>query len=219
MGRMVLVLRADAAQEAALDELLRAQQDPASRYYHRWLTPEQFGRRFGVSQNDLAQVTKWLRSLGMEVEEIPASHRAVIFSGTAAQVESAFQTKLQRYRVRGQEHLANATDPAIPRSLATVVSGVVSLHDFRSAPSYIVAPNYTASNGAHFLMPQDWAMIYDVTPLYNQGTRWDRAKYCSARPRGHRALRYSNVSHECRPLAQRSAGHPQRTGSWISVVR
>jgi pseudomonalisin len=105
----------------------------------------------------------------MEVEEIPASHRAVIFSGTAAQVESAFRTSLQRYRVRGQEHLANASDPSIPRSLAAVVSGVVSLHDFRSTPSYIVAPNYTASNGAHFLMPQDWATVYDVTPLYNQG--------------------------------------------------
>jgi hypothetical protein len=41
MGRMVLLLKPDAAQDAALDELLRAQQDSASRYYHRWLTPEQ----------------------------------------------------------------------------------------------------------------------------------------------------------------------------------
>jgi hypothetical protein len=34
---------------------------------------------------------------------------------------------------------------------------------------HVVAPQYTASSGAHFLMPQDWATIYDVAPLYAQG--------------------------------------------------
>jgi len=169
LGRMVLVLRADPAQDAALEELIRAQQDPESPYYHRWLTPEQFGRRFGVSQNDLTQVTRWLQSFGMEVEEIPVSRRTIVFSGTAAQVESALHTKIQRYLIRGERHYANANDPEIPQALAAVVRGVVSLHDFRSVPAHVVAPNYTAANGAHFLMPQDWATIYDVTPLYNQG--------------------------------------------------
>ena len=49
MGRMVMVLQPDAAQDAALRELLRAQHDPESSYYHRWLTPEEFGKRFGIS--------------------------------------------------------------------------------------------------------------------------------------------------------------------------
>ena len=169
MGRMILVLRADPAQDAALEELIRAQQDPESPYYHRWLTPEQFGTRFGISQNDLRQVTAWLQSRGMRIEEVPASRRTVVFSGAARQVESAFQTRIHRYLVNGEMHYANATDPEIPRALAAVVGGVVSLHDFRSAPTHVIAPNYTAANGAHFLMPQDWATIYDVGPLYNQG--------------------------------------------------
>jgi len=169
MGRMVLVLRADPAQDVALEELIRGQQDAESPYYHRWLTPEQFGRNFGISANDLQQVTKWLRSFGMEVEEIPASRRTIVFSGTAAQVNSAFHASIQKYLVRGERHYANARDPEIPQALAAVVRGVVSLHDFRSVPSHVVAPQYTAANGAHFLMPQDWATIYDVAPLYNQG--------------------------------------------------
>src|SRR5579863_2531221 len=169
MGRMILVLRADPAQDAALEELIRAQQDPESPYYHRWLTPEQFGTRFGISQNDLRQVTAWLQSRGMRIEEVPASRRTVVFSGAARQVESAFQTRIHRYLVNGEMHYANATDPEIPRALAAVVGGVVSLHDFRSVPAHVVAPQYTAANGAHFLMPQDWATIYDVDPLYDQG--------------------------------------------------
>ena len=59
MARMVLVLRADAEQEAALEELLRAQHDAGSPYYHRWLTPAEFGKRFGISQHDLDRVTEW----------------------------------------------------------------------------------------------------------------------------------------------------------------
>src|SRR5271157_6094655 len=42
-----------AAQEAGLQALLQAQQDPASPSYHKWLTPAQFGEQFGVSQADL----------------------------------------------------------------------------------------------------------------------------------------------------------------------
>ena len=169
MERMVLVLSADPAQDAALEELIRAQHDPGSPYYHRWLTPAQFGGRFGVSQNDLDQVTTWLQGNGLDVEEVSASHRTVVFSGNAAQVESAFHTSIRKYRAQGAVHYANANDPAIPRALAPVVRGVVALHDFHSAPMNVVAPQYTTANGAHFLMPQDWATIYNVSPLYAQG--------------------------------------------------
>src|SRR5262249_52552280 len=57
MQRMILVLRPDPTQEAALEELLQAQQDPASPYYHQWQSAESFGERFGVSARDLEQVS------------------------------------------------------------------------------------------------------------------------------------------------------------------
>src|ERR1041384_4833871 len=37
---------------------------PASPNYQRWLTPDQFGERFGVGAEDLAKVTAWLESEG-----------------------------------------------------------------------------------------------------------------------------------------------------------
>ena len=169
LERMVLVLQPDPAQEAALEELIRAQQDPDSPYYHQWLTPEAFGKRFGVSAHDLDQVSLWLQSHGMDVEDVPASRRAIVFSATAGQIESALHTSIRKYSVRGAMHYANANDPEIPQALAQVVRGVVSMHDFRSAPMHASAPAYTLSNGAHMLMPQDWITIYDVAPLYRQG--------------------------------------------------
>jgi hypothetical protein len=50
MERMLLTLLPDATQQDALNQLLEAQHDPDSPYYHQWLTPEQYGERFGISE-------------------------------------------------------------------------------------------------------------------------------------------------------------------------
>jgi len=168
MDRMVLVLRPDPEQESALEALIEAQQEPDSPYYHQWLTPQTFEEKFGVSVDDLQQIVTWLEIHGMEIDEIPSSHRSIVFSGMVSQVESAFHTSIQRYLVGGQMHFANATEPEIPQALSEVVRGVLSLHDFLSVPDHVVTPAFTAGS-AHYLMPLDWDTIYDVSPLYNQG--------------------------------------------------
>src|ERR1700760_2568292 len=51
--RIQLLLPSDASQQQALEAWLAAQQDPQSPYYRQWLTPEEFGSRFGISDADL----------------------------------------------------------------------------------------------------------------------------------------------------------------------
>lgn len=174
MDRMILVLQPDASQKSAIEALLDAQQNPASPEYHQWLTPESFGRSFGVAQQDLARIVDWLEGHGFQVEPPAPALREIIFSGTAAQVLSAFHTEVHIYDVRGQRHYANATNPEIPLALADVVAGVASLHDFLSHPMHRMvgpaagpSPEFT-SGGAHYLAPADFATIYDVAALYSQ---------------------------------------------------
>ena len=175
MDRMVLVLQPDADQEQNLERLLTAQQDSNSPSYHQWLTPEDFGRQFGVSDHDLNQVIRWLQDQGFEVEPVAESRRQVIFSGTARQVEAAFRTEIHEYRVNGAIHRANARDIEIPAALAAVIGGVVSLHDFRSKPMHArfqpaaSSPEFT-SGSTHYIVPGDFATIYDVNPLYGSST-------------------------------------------------
>ena len=169
MDRMILVLEPDPAQQQALEALLAAQQNPQSPQYHRWLTPETFGKLFGVSDRDLNQVVSWLTWHGFELEPVSASRRTITFSGTAGQVESAFHTQIHIYNVNGERHFANATDPQIPRALASVVQGVASLYDFRSMPLHLgstPAPEYSAG-ASHYIAPADFATIYDVAALYS----------------------------------------------------
>jgi hypothetical protein len=171
MDRMILALNLDVERQQILDGLVREQQNPGSPHYHQWLTPEEYGEHFGISENDLEQVLNWLRIHGMKIEEVTAGRRAIIFSGTAAQVDLAFHTPIHIYRVGDEVHHANAKNPQIPRALANVVNGVVSLHDFRSRPMHSEArsprPEFS-SGGGHYLAPADFTTIYDVTPLYGQ---------------------------------------------------
>jgi pseudomonalisin len=173
LERMVLVLQPDAAKQQELDALVEAQQEPGSGVYHQWLTPAEYGSRFGASAGDVARVCAWLASHGFVVETIPAGQRLVLFSGTAGQVEETFHTEMHRYVVDGQRHIANTEDPQIPAALAPVIAGILSMHDFRrsSATRLVraIARPENSQGSTHYLLPADYATIYDLDPLYGAG--------------------------------------------------
>ncbi len=170
LRHVMLMLQRSSAQQAALDQLLREQQTPSSPGYHRWLTPEAFADRFGASSNDIAKVTAWLQSEGLTIGNVSRSRSAIWVNGTAGQMQAAFHTVLRRYAVRGQSHFANATEPSVPAAIAPMVAGVLGLNDFHPVSHLARAkPLYTSASGKHSLAPDDFATIYDVTPLYNHG--------------------------------------------------
>jgi subtilase family serine protease len=171
---VTLLIQPSEAQQAALKQLLAEQQDPSSPNYHKWLTPEQFGQRFGLSTADIAKITGWLRSQGFGIVQVARGRDWVAFSGTVAQVQRAFRTQIHRYTVDGQEHFANATDPSIPKALDGIAAGFRGLNDFLLQPLSIkksdainVNPDYFS--GGNFLAPGDIATIYDIGPLYSAG--------------------------------------------------
>jgi uncharacterized membrane protein len=178
LSRMILSLSPDYEQTAALENLIQAQHDPASPLYQRWLSPQEFESRFGVSPNDVRRVTQWLEKHGLTVDELPAGGRSVIFSGSAAQVRATFRTDVRQFRVGGQLHVANANDPWIPDALVGVVNGIVTMNDFGRKPLHSerrvatadspIAPLFTSGN-SHYLSPGDFATIYNLTPLYGSG--------------------------------------------------
>jgi hypothetical protein len=182
MTRVMLVLSPAKDTASQLQTLLDHQQDRTSADYHRWLTPEQFGQQFGPAPEDIAAVQGWLTQQGLQVTSIAKSGLWMEFSGTSAQIERAFQTKMRQYQVSGEMHIANSTDLSIPAALAPAVQGVASLHNFfkkssigqrvqakaNSQGSYtVVTPNVTLAGGVHAITPGDYAKIYQLSPLYN----------------------------------------------------
>ncbi len=170
---MSLRFTPSAAQQAALEQLLVEQQNPASPEYHQWLTPLQYGAQFGLSSADLAKVTAWLASEGFTVTGVANGGNFVTFDGTVAQAQSAFSTSIHSLTLNGESHFANVTDVSVPSALGGVVSAITGLNDFRLKPrvrTSIVKPQFTSSvTGNHFLAPGDLYKIYDMQPLLTGG--------------------------------------------------
>jgi subtilase family serine protease len=184
---LLLVLARSPQQEAALESLLAQQQDRSSPNYHKWLTPEQFAQQFGAADADIQKVTAWLQSQGFQVNSVARGRNTIDFSGNAGQLQQAFHTTIHRYVLsNGEEHWANATNPAIPTALAPVVAGIASMNNFRrrpmlhlvgtvhrparSAKTKRVNPQFTFAGGCYgsgtncyTLGPTDFDTVYNVT--------------------------------------------------------
>jgi hypothetical protein len=164
------------AQQADLDQLQAAQLNPVSPSYHQWLTPEQFGVRFGLSSADIAKVSAWLASQGLQVTSTARSSTFITFSGTIAQVQQALGTTIHNMSFNGEPYIANVSDPVLPSSIATVVGGITGLNNFKLKPRSRVRngaidsaakPSYTQTTSgttSHYLAPADLHTIYDFPP-------------------------------------------------------
>ncbi len=169
--KMILLLQPRNNARDSIERLVAQQNDPKSPLYHQWLTPDQFGKRFGITDDDLSDITDWLQSHGFTIEEIAPGRGWINFSGTVSQVERAFHTTIHDFDVDGKQFHANVKDPEIPRALADVVSGVVTLHNFPKKAmnhGFKPVPFYT-SGTSHYVSPADFATIYNVNPLYTAG--------------------------------------------------
>lgn len=193
-GRIMLALQRSPAQQQALTQYLADLQNPSSSNFHKWLTPAQYGTRFGISDSDLATVKSWLQTQGFTVEKVPQARNVIEFSGNFGQIQNAFHTSMHQLVVNGETHFANMSDPQIPAALAPVVAGVGPLNDFRpKAPMvYWAQGQFNAATGRIqpaftipisgtpylFVDPSDAATIYDTpnTALnanYTSGTTYD----------------------------------------------
>ncbi|MGA3082978.1 MAG: protease pro-enzyme activation domain-containing protein, partial [Terracidiphilus sp.] len=187
LDRMHLLLKRSNSQESALRQLIGEMHAPGTASYHKWLTPDQFGKQFGPADDDIATIETWLTGQGFSVSKVNPGKQTIEFSGTVAEMRGAFHTQIHKYEVNGETHYANAVDAQIPAALAPVVGGFVSLNNFR-AKSYAkylgkaqydpktdhATPEWTtgsAGTGYSFVLaPGDYAVQYDLNPLYTAGT-------------------------------------------------
>ncbi len=193
MSGLEIVFAKTPAQEQALAQLLLDQQNSKSAQYHHWLTPAQYGQRFGAADATVAALSKWLTSNGFEVGELPAGRGHLTFVGSKAQVESAFHTRIHLFNVNGERHFSIISDPMIPAAFKSVVMAIRGLNDFYPKPgvkrldrfSRTVLPTpagksarlattpetyYSGSNQyPGYVGPTDFATIYNLLPAYQQG--------------------------------------------------
>jgi kumamolisin len=131
--------------ESGLRALLARQQDPASADHRRWLSPREFGRRFGAAPRDLRRVERWLRATGCRVKRFPGRQQIVC---------------------------VGANPGSTPAALAHLVDTVL---DPDSAPELrfnVTLAGQLASlttNGRFYFSPQEYAAYYGFDGLQAAG--------------------------------------------------
>jgi subtilase family serine protease len=168
IGQITLVLARPPEQEQAFDKLLADQQDPASPDYHHWLTPEEVGQRFGMSDEALKNVTGWLESEGLTVNWVAPGRNFVGLTGRAGDVARAFQTEFAYYQVNGEQRFSITSDPVVPAELAQTIKAIRGLSTIHERPLHRArvakanVPGVTFGAGEYFVAPADFAKIYDI---------------------------------------------------------
>ncbi len=185
-----LILKRAPDVQAAFEQLLKDQQNPASPRYHQWLTAQQVATSYGVAPADVAAAKSWLIAQGLKVDAVDAGGVFITFSGTAAALQQTFSASLHNFSHDGASRYALAGEPQIPAALADVVDSVTGLNEnilrvhstarplakpiTSTGASAVVGatPLFTSSTGGHATVPADFNTIYDVpTQLTGAGVR------------------------------------------------
>ncbi|MEU5043093.1 S53 family peptidase [Streptomyces griseorubiginosus] len=134
---------------SALDTFVAKVSDPHSASYGHYLTKAQFAARFGRTDAEVKQLTRYLHAQGLTVGKVHAGNLLVDASGTAAQLEKAFGTKLSTFKdaKSGRSFYANDSAPTLPTTLASLVSDVAGLNNHAQLHHQAVPRTVSPHNG------------------------------------------------------------------------
>ncbi len=197
MTHVRLVLARSSEQQAALEKYAAELQDKSSPNYHKWLTPEEIGNRYGPADSDMAAIVAWLQSHGLVLDQADPARTNISFRGTVAQIEEALHTPIHSYEAGGEAFLSNSISPSIPAALVPVIAGVAGLNTIKpralsvagrpgtfdpasgrmkpAADNELVGPHpeYTLGSGTSvnpyvlLVVPGDAATIYNTPNSFN----------------------------------------------------
>lgn len=134
---------------SALDTFVAKVSDPHSASYGHYLTKGQFAARFGRTDAEVKQLTRYLHAQGLTVGKVHPGNLLVDASGTAAQLEKAFGTKLSTFKDArsGRSFYANDSAPTLPTAIASLVSDVAGLNDHAQLHHQAVPRTVSPHNG------------------------------------------------------------------------
>lgn len=154
--QLTLGLKLSTEKQAALDRFLLDLHNPGSPQYHRWIQPEEFGERFGPSEQEIASLQRWLEAQGLQVAETSKGRNWIRVQAPEEKLRRAF-----RLEDGAQRKLA------VPEEIAGMISGYYGAGDVAPRPAQSALPG--SPDGFRAITPQDVAIVYNVEALQRSG--------------------------------------------------
>jgi subtilase family serine protease len=190
--RLNLVVSFKVNNEKELRDLISDIYNPKSTNYHKWLSPEEFGEKFGRSEKEINDVVNWFTAQGFTVEEVWTNHLSISFSAPSENIERAFQLEINEYKgLDGRIFYSNSKTPKLPRELRSITSDIYGLnnaylyktnsrlHPFSEEQKELlkesiksgkkIDKNFRIGNSPIFFGPDDFALAYNIAPVSDSG--------------------------------------------------
>jgi len=113
-----------------LDELLRQVYDPASPQFRHYLSPAEFRRQFGPTEEDYQAVIAFAKTNGLTVTSTHPGRTLLDVEGPVAAIERAFGVTLRVYRHPVEDRTFYAPDIEPSLDLAVSILSIGGLNDY-----------------------------------------------------------------------------------------
>jgi subtilase family serine protease len=170
---MHVILTLPMGDEAGARSFASRVSNPRSTLYGHYITPAQFGERFGADKAAYESLRSWAVSQGLTIGPRTQSRTTISLAGTAGQFAAIFGTQFGKFNTRehGDGYVTLVT-PRLPGALAGKVDGVVGLSSAASFASLYrydptrAHPDVGTGKGGGFA-PSDLRTAYDVPTQTN----------------------------------------------------
>ena len=164
--------------QGALNDLLSQLKDPSSPNYQKFLSVDQFTNQFGPTVDDYQKVVSFAQSNGFTVTDTPQNRLAVFVSASVAQIEKAFNIKMNLYQHLTEDRTFFAPDREPTVNLDVPLWHIAGLDNYsiprplyrKGAEGSDVQANATGSGpGSSFLGSDRRVAYYGGTSLNGAG--------------------------------------------------
>ncbi len=119
--------------KAAFDKAVDALYDPTSPTFHHWFTDQDL-KKYAPAQVQSDAVREELQSHNLEIVSTDKNGFSIRARGTAANVESAFNTQLHEFQRNGKVFRANVASARLSGTAGDYVAGVAGLESHQARP-------------------------------------------------------------------------------------
>jgi kumamolisin len=141
----------------------------------QYLSPEEFGAKFGADTEDIDKVKTFAQKNGLKVEEVRTTERTLTLSGTVQSFSQAFKVKLDRYGHPGGEYRGRVGEIKIPSELKDIITGVFGLDNRRQLYPCLRLQKDISADGAANIQSY---FANEVGQLYNFPKDLDGSGQC-----------------------------------------
>jgi subtilase family serine protease len=133
---------------AGLQNFVQEVQDPASPFYHKFLTPQEVTARFGPSQQDWDALVAFAKASGFEIINGTRDERDLRLRGTVTNIEKAFHVTMGLYKDLAEDRTFFAIDREPTVDLPFQIWHITGLdNDSKPHPLYVKKSDYAKAHG------------------------------------------------------------------------